>query len=136
MNGAFEGFSPLYFLLLRSCLLLVVVVVVVVVWHATRLYLYAVNFDMPDTVDAYTHRIGRTGRAERSGEAFTLAIRGDGLMVKQIEKTLGTRLERRSLPEFEYGSGFVPEKQFPQTSSSSSRSSLPRSYGARGRRRR
>lgn len=97
---------------------------------------HVVNFDMPDTVDAYTHRIGRTGRAERSGEAFTFAIRGDGLMVKQIEKTLGTRLERRRLAEFEYGSGFDPERQFPQTSSSSSKSNLPRSYGARGRRRR
>ncbi len=95
---------------------------------------HVVNFDMPDTVDAYTHRIGRTGRIGRSGEAFTFAVRGDGLMVRQIEKTLGTRLERRRLPEFEYGSGFDPERQFPKTSSSSSR--LPKSYGARGRRRR
>lgn len=92
---------------------------------------HVVNFDMPDTVDAYTHRIGRTGRAERSGEAFTFAIRGDGLMVKQIEKTLGTKLERRRLPEFEYGTGFDPERQFPQTSTSSS-SRLPRSYSSRG----
>ena len=33
---------------------------------------HVINFDMPDTVDAYTHRIGRTGRKELSGEAFTL----------------------------------------------------------------
>jgi len=93
---------------------------------------HVVNFDMPDTVDAYTHRIGRTGRAERSGEAFTFAIRGDGLMVKQIEKTLGTKLERRRLPEFEYGSGFDPERQFLQTSSSTSFSRLPKSFSSRG----
>ena len=73
---------------------------------------HVVNFDMPHTVDAYTHRIGRTGRAEQRGEAFTLAVRGDVLMVRQIEKTLGTALERRRLPEFDYGADFDPERQF------------------------
>ena len=95
---------------------------------------HVINFDMPGTADAYTHRIGRTGRIGRSGEAFTFAVRGDGLMVRQIEKTLGTRLERRRLPDFEYGSGFDPERQFPRSSSKSS--SLPRSFGSRGSRRR
>ena len=95
---------------------------------------HVINFDMPGTADAYTHRIGRTGRIGRSGEAFTLAVRGDGLMVRQIEKTLGTRLERRRLPDFEYGGGFDPERQFPRSSSKSS--SLPRSFGSRGSRRR
>ena len=95
---------------------------------------HVINFDMPGTADAYTHRIGRTGRIGRSGEAFTFAVRGDGLMVRQIEKTLGTRLERRRLPDFEYGGGFDPERQFPGSSSKSS--SLPRSFGSRGSRRR
>jgi ATP-dependent RNA helicase RhlE len=95
---------------------------------------HVINFDMPDTVDAYTHRIGRTGRVGRSGEAFTFVVRGDSLMVRQIEKTLGTRLERRRLPDFDYGGGFDPERQFPRRSSSSS--SLPRSFGSRGSRRR
>jgi ATP-dependent RNA helicase RhlE len=95
---------------------------------------HVINFDMPDTVDAYTHRIGRTGRAERSGEAFTFAVRGDGLMVRQIEKTLGTRVERRRLPEFDYGGGFDPERQFPRSSPNSSR--RVRSFGGRRSRRR
>ena len=95
---------------------------------------HVVNFDMPDTVDAYTHRIGRTGRIGRSGEAFTFAVRGDSLMVREIEKTLGAKLERRSVPDFDYGVGFEPERQFPQRSSTSS--SLPRSLGGRGSRRR
>ena len=73
---------------------------------------HVVNYDMPHTVDAYTHRIGRTGRAERTGEAFTLAVRGDVMMVHQIEKTLGTTLERRRLPDFDYGADFDPERQF------------------------
>ena len=38
---------------------------------------HVINYDMPDTVDAYTHRIGRTGRAEQSGEAFTFVGRDD-----------------------------------------------------------
>ena len=37
---------------------------------------HVMNFDIPNTVDAYTHRIGRTGRALRTGEAFTLATPG------------------------------------------------------------
>ncbi len=95
---------------------------------------HVVNFDMPDTVDAYTHRIGRTGRAERLGEAFTLAVRGDGMMVRQIEKTLGTKLDRRRLPEFDYGAGFDPERQFPRSPSGSS--ARVRSFGGRNARRR
>jgi ATP-dependent RNA helicase RhlE len=90
---------------------------------------HVVNFDMPHTVDAYTHRIGRTGRAEHSGEAFTFAVQGDGLMVRQIEKVLGTPLERRRLPDFDYGEGFDPEKQFPRGSSNSTGRSRP--FGGR-----
>jgi len=95
---------------------------------------HVVNFDMPNTVDAYTHRIGRTGRAERTGEAFTLAVRGDGLMVRQIEKALGTALERRRLPDFNYGAGFEPERQFPAVRRSSA--GRGRSYSSHGGRRR
>jgi ATP-dependent RNA helicase RhlE len=94
---------------------------------------HVINFDMPDTVDAYTHRIGRTGRAERSGEALTFAVRGDGLMVRQIEKSLETPLERRRFPDFDYG-GFDPERQFPRRSSNPS--SRSRSFGGRSTRRR
>ena len=74
---------------------------------------HVINFDMPDTADAYTHRIGRTGRAHQNGEAFTFAVQDDQLMVKQIEKVLGTQIERCSLPDFDYGD-FVPESQFKQ----------------------
>jgi len=84
---------------------------------------HVVNYDMPNTVDAYTHRIGRTGRATQSGEAFTFAVRGDVMMVRQIEKRLGTRIERRRLPDFDYGEGFEPERQFAHVS--------PRSDGRR-----
>lgn len=72
---------------------------------------HVINFDIPDTADAYTHRIGRTGRAHRSGEAYTFAAQADGPIVRDIEKVLGTAIERRRLPDFNYGS-FVPERQF------------------------
>lgn len=67
---------------------------------------HVINFDMPDTVDAYTHRIGRTGRVEQRGEAYTFTGQADEPMVRQIEKVLGTRLERRKLAGFDYA-GFV-----------------------------
>jgi ATP-dependent RNA helicase RhlE len=63
---------------------------------------HVINFDMPDTVDAYTHRIGRTGRAQETGEAFTLTTQGDDPMIRDIEKVLGSRIERRRLPGFSY----------------------------------
>jgi len=72
---------------------------------------HVINFDMPDTVDAYTHRIGRTGRKEESGEAFTLATPDDDAQVRAIEKLLGESIERRRLPDFNYGA-FRPESQF------------------------
>jgi ATP-dependent RNA helicase RhlE len=72
---------------------------------------HVINFDIPNTVDAYTHRIGRTGRAHRSGEAYTFAGQEDEQMIRGIERLVGTRIERRRLPNFNYG-GFVPENQF------------------------
>jgi ATP-dependent RNA helicase RhlE len=56
---------------------------------------HVINYDVPDTVEAYTHRTGRTGRALRSGEAITFAGREDYLFVKQVEARLEGRLERR-----------------------------------------
>jgi len=63
---------------------------------------HVINYDMPDTTDAYTHRIGRTGRAERTGEAFTLITNDDAFAVRDVEKVLGYQIERRKLAEFDY----------------------------------
>jgi len=71
---------------------------------------HVINFDMPDTVDAYTHRIGRTGRVDQSGDAFTFVTADDAAMVRDIEKVLGQRIERRQLSDFDYGD-FKPEHQ-------------------------
>ncbi len=72
---------------------------------------HVINYDMPDTVDAYTHRIGRTGRAHQSGDALTFASAENGDMVHKIERVLGSPIEKRRLPNFDY-QGFVPERQF------------------------
>jgi len=63
---------------------------------------HVINYDMPDTVDAYTHRIGRTGRAARTGDAFTFVTRPDRAFVWSIENVLGEKLERRILENFNY----------------------------------
>ncbi len=68
---------------------------------------HVINYDIPDTVEAYIHRIGRTGRATKTGDAFTLFSRKDEGMARTIEKILGTKLERRMLESFNYT---VPEQ--------------------------
>jgi len=62
---------------------------------------HVINFDMPDTVDAYTHRIGRTGRAQETGEAFTFVTPEDTQMVRSIEHLLGYKINRRELDGFD-----------------------------------
>ena len=65
---------------------------------------HVINYDMPSTVEAYTHRIGRTGRAELTGEAFTFTTPEDEPIVRGIERVLGSPIERRVLAGFDYGS--------------------------------
>ena len=93
---------------------------------------HVINFDMPDTVDAYIHRIGRTGRALQTGEAFTLAVTADAPMVREVEKALDARIERRRLPDFDYGD-FTPESQFPQHRPNQTRQTPPRRNGGQHR---
>jgi ATP-dependent RNA helicase RhlE len=63
---------------------------------------HVINFDMPDTSDAYIHRIGRTGRAEKTGDAFTFVTPDDGDLVRTLEKIIGHPLLRQTLPGFDY----------------------------------
>jgi len=59
---------------------------------------HVVNFDLPMTAEAYTHRIGRTGRSELTGRAYSFATPQDREMVRAIEKLLGAPLPRAALP--------------------------------------
>lgn len=60
---------------------------------------HVINYDVPDTVEAYTHRIGRTGRAACTGEAFTFACRSDRKIITLIEKSLGRKMNRVNAPD-------------------------------------
>jgi ATP-dependent RNA helicase RhlE len=84
---------------------------------------HVINYDMPDTADAYTHRIGRTGRAAKTGDAFTLVTHEDADMVRAIERSLGARVERRALPGFNYQAG-APARE-PARGEARSTSPLP-----------
>jgi ATP-dependent RNA helicase RhlE len=63
---------------------------------------HVINYDMPENVDAYTHRIGRTGRVDETGEAFTFVTHEDMATVRDIEKVLNKPIERRTLECFDY----------------------------------
>ena len=62
---------------------------------------HVINFDVPDTPEAYTHRLGRTGRAERCGEACTFVTAGDSGWVRATERMIGSRIPRRQVEGFE-----------------------------------
>jgi ATP-dependent RNA helicase RhlE len=63
---------------------------------------HVINYDMPDTPDAYTHRVGRTGRAERTGTAFTLVTQDDAPTVQAFERLMDVELVCRELEDFDY----------------------------------
>jgi ATP-dependent RNA helicase RhlE len=63
---------------------------------------HVINFDMPDTADAYIHRIGRTGRAQKTGDAFTLVTPEDDDIIKKLERIMGQPLKRETLEGFDY----------------------------------
>jgi len=69
---------------------------------------HVINFDVPNTPDAYTHRIGRTGRSERSGKACTFVTAEDGEAVRAIEQRIGRAIQRCAVAGFE--GVFVPAK--------------------------
>lgn len=74
---------------------------------------HVINYDIPDTPEAYTHRIGRTGRAERTGEAHSLITGEDASLVRAIEALLGRALPRRVLDDFDYTAKPVYREEAP-----------------------
>jgi ATP-dependent RNA helicase RhlE len=58
---------------------------------------YVVNFDVPWPAEGYTHRIGRTGRADCSGQAFTFVTSADAQSIRAIERMLGSPIPRVEL---------------------------------------
>lgn len=62
---------------------------------------HVVNYDVPDTAEAYTHRTGRTGRAEQTGEAFTFMTSADGRIIQMVERNLGRKIRRETVAGFD-----------------------------------
>jgi ATP-dependent RNA helicase RhlE len=63
---------------------------------------HVVNFDVPGAPEDYIHRIGRTARAEATGDAFTFVAPDEEGDLRAIERAIGKRLPRITLPEFDY----------------------------------
>ena len=63
---------------------------------------HVVNFDVPQAPEDYIHRVGRTGRAEATGDAFTFVAPDEESDLRDIEKAIGRRLPRVTVPDFDY----------------------------------
>jgi ATP-dependent RNA helicase RhlE len=71
---------------------------------------HVVNFDVPMVPEDYIHRVGRTARAELTGDAFTFVSPGEETELREIEKAIGSRLPRVTVPDFDYSA--KPEGRF------------------------
>ena len=63
---------------------------------------HVVNFDVPTTPEDYIHRVGRTARAEMTGDAFTFVSPAEEADLRNIERVVGRRLPRVMVPDFDY----------------------------------
>jgi len=63
---------------------------------------HVINYDMPESTDDYIHRIGRTGRVDKSGEALTFVTNTDAGKIRALEQLLNAPLERHTLRGFDY----------------------------------
>jgi len=71
---------------------------------------HVINFDVPNTPEAYTHRIGRTGRAERQGVACTFVTGNDHGWVRATERMIGAPIPRRQVEGFAPDADVAPER--------------------------
>jgi ATP-dependent RNA helicase RhlE len=65
---------------------------------------HVINFDVPQEPEDYVHRIGRTGRAAATGDAYTFMSPDEIAMVRTIERVIGQEIPRISIPGFDFGS--------------------------------
>jgi len=71
---------------------------------------HVVNFDVPHMPEDYIHRVGRTARAELTGEAYTFVAPEEEADLKMIERAIGKRLPRVTIPDFDYSA--KPQERF------------------------
>ncbi len=75
---------------------------------------HVISFDVPAVPDDYVHRIGRTARAEAEGDAFILVSPPEEKLLVKIERQIGKRLPRVTLPDFDYSSPAPPQGAKPR----------------------
>ena len=63
---------------------------------------HVINYDVPENPEDYVHRIGRTGRASQSGDAYTLVTEDDVRDARSIERFIGAKIERKKIEGFNY----------------------------------
>jgi ATP-dependent RNA helicase RhlE len=69
---------------------------------------HVISFDVPTVPEDYVHRIGRTARAEAEGDAFVLVAPPEEKLLARIERQIGQRLPRVTLPDFDYAQAPAP----------------------------
>jgi len=94
---------------------------------------HVINYDMPDTAEAYTHRIGRTGRMTNLGTALSFATPDDLPMIKVIERLLGRSLERRSFDRRSHERGSLGQRPLERSSLEQRPREFRRRVGAEAR---
>jgi ATP-dependent RNA helicase RhlE len=63
---------------------------------------HVINYDVPQHAEDYVHRIGRTGRAQASGDAFTLMVAEDARHMASIERFISQKIPHVKLDDFNY----------------------------------
>ncbi len=91
---------------------------------------HVVNFNVPAVPDDYIHRVGRTGRADAVGDAFTFVAPEEEDDLRRIERAIGKRLPRVTVPDFDYTA--VPEPQVQSPAQRPATSHAPRDGARRG----
>ena len=94
---------------------------------------HVVNFDTPNMAEDYIHRIGRTGRADATGDAFTFVSADEEDYLRNIEKHTGRRFERSTYDDFDYtarGEATSPPARGGRGNGSSRNGGRPKSQGS------
>jgi ATP-dependent RNA helicase RhlE len=91
---------------------------------------HVINYDLPDESENYIHRIGRTARMGKSGEALSLVTPEERATLGRLERTLGKQLDRETVEGFEALQITAPKPVTIFRSSKSSRRSRPRARWA------
>jgi len=60
---------------------------------------HVVNYQLPDEIETYTHRSGRTGRAGKTGTSLVIVTKSEMRKIKQLEKILGKKFEQKTIPD-------------------------------------